>query len=248
MAATDHEDSLPVRRHVNDTAHATETARVLALAPMAAGHLRSARYFNAQCRDREAALVSAGKLGLDSRHRALAIGTVFAAVAFLEAYVNEVREGAVFQHQGSPMDLSWLIGGISDAGVAALASAEWVTEDRALGLPHKFQRALKCVGKQRFAENDEPFLSASLLIQLRNALVHSTPEIRDLAEPSVLQTELQRRFAPSQLGGDPWYPHRCLGAGLTQWACQCSVEFAEAWRARMGVAYDPVADADRDEQ
>lgn len=224
-------------------------AQVFVRDNMSPTHLWSARLFAEQCSERENALVAAGKLSFDGPHRSLAVATVFSAVAFLEAYVNEVYRDATHVCEGGPGDVRYRLQGLSEENITRLAS-KWTTDiwptsgaGESYGLPKKYQSALKCVGQPRFnEETDLLFIDTRSLIQLRNALVHFTPETFEIREPHQLEALLRDRFEPSPIHGDPWYPNKCLGAGLSRWAYKQSIDFVTDWVRRMGLDRDPIAE------
>lgn len=80
------------------------------------------------------------------------------------------------------------------------------------------------------------YSSITSLIQLRNALVHFTPESIDVADrDGRMEKRLRGKFADSPFSADPWYPNGCLGAGIAQWFYELVTEFVKDWIGRMGL-------------
>lgn len=223
-----------------------EYAQVLARQYFAASHLWAARYYAEQTGLREKALVAAEHQTIDTLHRAHAVSTVFAAVSFLEAYINELYQDASHTAAGRIGDISSRLHGLPQEAQQKLAS-KWDDEiwpasqgNEPYGLTKKYQSALKCANKGRYDEaTDDQFVDITSLIRLRNRLVHFTPESIDVADRDFdMEKRLRGKFADSPFPADPWYMNGCLGAGLAQWSHELVTKFVKDFIGRIGLARD----------
>jgi hypothetical protein len=165
-------------------------------------------------------------------HRSAAMSCILAATGFLEALVNEIFSDAADQRNVSPR-----VAPLSEA-CRTLMAETWTTQkaDR-LSILEKFQKALVCAGQQKLA-GERPYQDVSDLILLRNACVHFKPTWHDSDDEDRFKTRLRLRFSPSPYyagTGNPWFPHKALGAGAAEWACEYVVRFADEWTTRLGI-------------
>lgn len=227
-----------------DHASVIESASVVARQYFAAPHLWAARYYAGQARLREDALLRAGHQTIDTLHRAHVVSAVFAAASFLEAYINELYQDASDAEEGGVGDMSSRLSGLTREHQRDLAK-RWEDKiwpqskgDDSYRLQNKYQGALK--KSNRYNEcSEQIFVDITSLIQLRNALVHFTPESIDVADrDGRMEKRLRGKFADSPFPADPWYLNGCLGAGLAQWSYELVTEFVKDWIGRMGLDRD----------
>jgi hypothetical protein len=203
---------------------------------LASQHLWTARHEAWLCRKREDEVLAREHHQLDRRHWSHAMNTVLSSVAFLEAFINSVWQDAADEHT------SYLTAGIPDTALAAMREL-WngkanVKRRSMLG---KFQVALASADHDKMPEDAEPYQSVSVLVTLRNALVHFKPEWHggdtDVELVRTLRTKIttEREF-PRKV--QPWFPAKVLGAGTASWACDSVLAFAKDWHQRMGMPYD----------
>jgi hypothetical protein len=222
------------------------TARAVAHAPtvsirnyLAVQHLWSAQHSARLCDERESELVAAGEINIDIEHRMLAIGAVMSAVAFLEAFVNELFQDAV---ESAPGAVTYRTEGLTD-DAAALMRQLWkggtVAVERSLSVLDRYQLGLVCARKPTLATDAEPYQAVDDLVKLRNALVHFVPETQEQDTEHKLQKRLRGRFAPNRQSiGQPVYPNSVLAAGCAAWACEASMKLVDEWQQRMGLVRD----------
>jgi hypothetical protein len=209
---------------------------------MANQHLWNARREAWLCGQREEMLVNRNVRNIDRTHRSHAITAVLSAVAFLEAIVNEVWQDAA---DSEPGELTPYTQGIPDTAIATMRELWNGKQDseRMLSLLSKFQVALVCAGHDRMDKGTEPYQSAAVLVDLRNALVHFKPrwwhdDGRDEAKfIRSLRDKLAGRENRQSIG-EPWFPNKVLGAGCADWASNSVIAFARDWHGRMGLAFD----------
>ncbi|HSA54539.1 MAG TPA: hypothetical protein VLE53_02495 [Gemmatimonadaceae bacterium] len=166
--------------------------------------------------------------GLD-RHRAYVTAAILAAVAFLEASINELYlDLQELEPSNGAQPLNRLLARLPDV---------WPAAERAPIL-HRYQLALALADAERFDQSRPPYTDAESLIQLREALVHQQPDPDDGgARLRKLERRLRQRFAPNALARatDAWFPHLCLGAGCADWAVQTAQSFSDAFCQRMSI-------------
>jgi hypothetical protein len=134
-------------------------------------------------------------------HQSYAIGSIFAAVAFVEALINEIFLDAIFRQEGEdfsivkPLDAKivesmvdcWKRGLRLDKFDRGALKSYWRYEKHSKkhckNLPvndwhtlDKYQCALVLSGKNTFDSNAAPLQDLYVARELRNALVHYKPE------------------------------------------------------------------------
>jgi hypothetical protein len=115
--------------------------------------------------------------------------------------------------------------------------------ERAMSTLSKFQVALVCAGHDRMAIGAEPYQSADVPIDLRNALVHFKPRwwhddgTGEAKFVGALRDKLAGRENRQPIGA-PWFPNKVLEAGCADWACESVIAFARDWHGRMGLNFD----------
>lgn len=173
-------------------------------------HLWASR--NCSARAQAIETLHVGRSKFDVEHRAFAIGAVVEAAAFLECAINEIFKDCVDFHQG-------YIKTLPRANVDALRNKwdEWHTNGRAtMPTLDKYSSALSCCGAPPFGRGAKPYQEAALLVRLRNALIHYTPESLSEDDPHQLGDALKSRFKENKLmagSGNSYFPDKCLGAG-----------------------------------
>lgn len=203
---------------------------------LASQHLWTARREALLCHEREIEVLAREEHQLDRRHWSHATTAVLSAVAFLEAMVNAVWQDAADQHINR-------LDGIPENAITAMGQL-WTGKEKAermMTLLGKFQLALVLAGRDRMPDGAEPFQSARVLIELRNALVHFKPEWHasdtDVKLVQTLKSKITEDLQfPRAI--QPWFPNKVLGAGTARWACDSVIAFAKDWHERMGIAND----------
>lgn len=183
-----------------------------------AQHLRAARYFSAEALSTEALATNDSSEKNKQVHRAYVTGAVVFAAAFLDASINEIVLEAA--DPGGRARFAAL----SDEQLAKIANIS--TDDSIL---NKYRDALKACGKENEMDcRAEPWLGARALAKLRNALMHFESEWNDDKDVRAhLERLLKDRFKlnPLEVPGVLWFPHRCLGAGCSDWPARQAADF-----------------------
>jgi hypothetical protein len=162
------------------------------------------------------------------------ISAVLNAATFLEAMINELFTDASAGH-GLTGDgyLAPL-----DSRTVELMAAWWDETDQGFDRTlNKYQLLLAFAGSGTLDRGAEPYQSAKLLLELRNAVVHYRPSTVYADEEHALERKLKAKFAPNGLfgSGGPWWPNGALGAGCGAWAIESAQRLADEVSARVGI-------------
>jgi hypothetical protein len=177
-----------------------------------------------------------GKSRFDIEHRAYVLSALANAAAFLEAMVNELFQDAADGY-----------GITGDGYIAPLTGRTrermrewWIASgegyERVLD---KFQLLLAFAEREELDRGGRPFQDASLLVGLRNAVMHFRPESVAADLDHRFTKSLKGRFADNALmsgSGNPWWPDHALGAGCAQWAYASAKALADTVTDMIGVA------------
>jgi hypothetical protein len=162
------------------------------------------------------------------------ISTVLNAATFLEAMINalftDASEGHGLTGDGYLAPL--------DSRTVELMAAWWDETDQGFDRTlNKYQLLLAFAGNDKLNRGAEPYQSAKLLLELRNAIVHYRPSTVYADEEHTLERKLKAKFAPNGLlgSGGPWWPNGALGAGCGAWAIASAERLADEVSARLGI-------------
>lgn len=175
-----------------------------------------------------------------TEHAAYVVGCILSSVAFLEAAVNEFFADAadhpnelkqtLDQDTIEMLAITWRSGLFSRAGLSVL---------------EKFQFALQIGKKEGFDSGRLPYQDVSLLIRLRNSLVHYQPESvtvicqNDPEAVSIqnLERQLKGKFGLNPLVGcgGPFFPQKCLSHGCAEWAVRSSLALSDEFYSKLGL-------------
>ena len=221
---------------------ATDTLSIQMRHYLSIQHLESARLFCQRCERLECQHKAEEWLQVSSRHQAFAIGTVFSAVAFLEATANEIFADALVNH------LTGHLSGLSASSVERLGRL-WdlgVPRTATFSILCKYDIALAATDCPPMDRSREPVQAIMLLGKLRNALIHYEPESLlidenpdNVQEMHKLEKNLGGKFDLNQLmegTANPFFPNKCLGHGCANWAVESSIALsghsAEKWEQK----------------
>ena len=188
------------------------------------------------------------KTELSSRNLAFVTGSIFSTIAFIEASINELL-----------FDIS-----LNDDRVKTLPKDNkkaikdlWDREDRGSlekwSTLKKYQKTLELLDKEKFDEAFELFENVSLLIELRNTLMHFKPEWNSIHSPYMSENDNQHRLTSKLEGkfelsiffrstGNPFFPNKCMGYGCAEWALKNAIIFVDEFYRKIGIEtnYDHV--------
>jgi hypothetical protein len=210
-------------------------------------HIQSAALFARLAAKIEKAYSGVFSDELIAEHRGYVTATIFAAVSFLEATINELFADAQEPDHGQLKGL--------DPAVVSLMADMWkrqIPRTARYRVLEKFDIALVLARKEPFNPGVPPYQDVLLLVRLRNSLVHYEPEwmpaglnpMYDNEADKDLAKGLRGRFPTSPLmsEGSPFYPNRCLSHGCAKWAVESSITFADSFFVKLGLkpTYDHV--------
>ena len=173
------------------------------------------------------------------KHRAFCVNAIFSAVSFLEASINELFMDAADNRNGAIKDLA-------DHEVEALAGM-WklnIPRTASFSIIEKYQIALTLLKKECFNLGSEPAQSVSILIKLRNSLIHYEPEWvttqsvdEALLKQQKIEKFLRNKFELNRFTGkdNPFFPDKCFSAGLVKWAIDKVLEFTDSFYLNIGL-------------
>jgi hypothetical protein len=207
--------------------------------------------FSRKARELEALVIARGRPAQPTdqeraEHRSYVVSAVLAAVAFIEASVNELIESSPLPN----MQVGGGEGGLSGEDRSALADlpdaeAKLSTLDRA-------QLILHLLHREPFDPGRKPFQDMQLIVRLRNALVHYQPEWYAAGTDQDLSKGLRKPLADRRFALNPFFPDinpflwdRCLGHGCAEWSWRTALDFADSFFKKLGIT--PIYDAHRDE-
>ena len=201
-------------------------------------HLWAAKKFTEVCGEIEDSLV--GKKPFDFEHRAYVIAAIVCAVSFLEAAINEVFQDAFDEHTSYVANLS--------SETRALMKDFWGQTERTKNsttrifdksrILGKYQCALCFASVEKFDQEKSPYKDISVLIELRNELIHYKPKSLGGDSTHILQNKLIGKFAENRLmacSKSLFFPDKCLGEGCSKWAVDSSRNFADEFFKRIGI-------------
>jgi hypothetical protein len=155
------------------------------------------------------------------------VGAIMQATAALECEIWEVMVYGPGHHLGSD--------GIDYeardylAPVAAMIDSESVLE--------RYRLVLHFLKKEGLDTGAQPWQDASLVVRLRNELVHYKSKWGKELERSKLLRALQDKNHPKPPfveGAANYFPYECLSAACASWGVQSCVAFLDAFYANLG--------------
>ncbi len=165
-----------------------------------------------------------------SEYRACIVGAVTQATAALEAEISEVTNYGPGHHLGS--------NGLDAAARDFLAPlAEIIDREQTV---RRYDLVLHLLRKPPFDKGAQPYQDASLLVRLRNELIHYKSKWGEQMDQERLFASLEQlRFdKPSfmPLGSTNFFPHRCLSTSLASWSVTTSANFIDTFYSRLSIA------------
>lgn len=165
-------------------------------------------------------------------HRDYVTSSVLNSALFLEAMINELFTDALEDH-----------GAKNDGYIAPLAEKTrtlmkgWWEESGDMGKTlSKYQILLLFAEQPKLNRGESPYQAASLLLELRNRIVHYKPETAYGDVRHTLEDKLKDKFEDNALVTSPssnWWPDRALGAGCAKWAHESAKAFTDEVSKRL---------------
>jgi hypothetical protein len=178
--------------------------------------------------------VHEGRSTFNMEHRSYVLVGIQAAVAFLEAMINELFQDAADGH------------GLAGDGYLApldretvLKMAEyWEETDGRRYVLTKYNKLLEFAGLESIPRESDGYRDVESLVVLRNSITHYRSEDVAADVEHDLTARLQDKFSPNVLmtgSGNPWWPDHCLGFGCAAWSRALVSEYADLVVNRVGV-------------
>ena len=177
---------------------------------------------------------------LITEYWAYVTASIFTAVSFLEATINEFFADTTEEYSENLRAL--------DSNTKALMADKWksMSKDYSIRMMDKFDIALMVAGKPTFNRGEKPAQYVDLIVELRNSLIHYYPEwVNDgITASSMVATKrkslkgLIGKFPTSPLmnKSGPFFPNKCLGYGCARWSVKSSLAYSDEFYARLGVS------------
>ena len=162
----------------------------------------------------------------------LVISSITSCVSLLEAAINEfireiMKSGMPFGGMASDED------GVDSPFRERLIkySGEFLKWDKVPTL-QKYQNILVISSKDKFDEGGQPYQDVNTIRRLRNYFVHYSPEKFKYDQERIehrLGSALQGQFNlnPYVREEDPFFPHKILSHGCSDWCITKSIEFID---------------------
>lgn len=173
-------------------------------------------------------------------HRSLVVSVILCCASFLEANINEIFMDASENPNGIIKDLP--------KSTIKILSKMWnrgIPRTASYPILEKYQIALALSNKKEFDLGISLIQNITVLIKLRNALVHYEPEsviTKNITETSIikkqkLEQQLKGRFKLNSYTGidNPFFPDKCLSLGCALWALNTSINFTDAFFMKLGI-------------
>lgn len=188
------------------------------------------------------------RVELISRNMAFVTGSLFATASFIEATIREIICDII---EGQPR-ITYL--SLDDRRTI---ESEWNKKGRdnleRRSTINKYKSVLKLIKQNCLNENSTLFMNVSSVIDVRNTLVHYTPEDYSIHSPFLSENHdqyeltefLDGKFEYSTFykkSGNPFFPDKCLGYGFSKWALINAVSFVDDFHNSVGLKpiYDHV--------
>ena len=162
-------------------------------------------------------------------HRGYVVGAIMQATAALECEIWEIMVYGPGHHLGS--------NGIDCEARDVLAPVAEVIDGESV--LERYVLVLHLLKKKSLDRGAQPWKDASLVVRLRNEIVHYKSRWGKELERSKLFRALQDKGHPKPpfvQGNANFFPHECLSAGCASWGVQSCVAFLDAFYANIGFA------------
>ncbi len=173
----------------------------------------------------------------DVEHRAYVINSVFSAVAFLEAAINELFQDAYDEHLAYIAPLGPDVR-LSLAEFWRIIAEHNVRARSRFGTTEKYEIALALTHNEAFDHDSDLYRNVRLAIRLQNALVHYKPSTLMQIDKSGFEEELHGKFPLNPLMADtehPFFPDKALGSGCAKWVTNACRSWADTFFAEIGL-------------
>lgn len=171
---------------------------------------------------------------IKANNKSYVTGAIISSVAFLESIISELFWSAAKSPTGISKELNENL-------IKRMAKIynDFFNTYKNMSTLDKYQYSLLLNGQNLFNRGINPFQDVSLVIKLRNALVHFKPEMIDSEEnKQKLEKLLQGKFEQCPFYNKLTYlflPHRCLSYGCAKWVVISCIHFVNDFYKKIGV-------------
>jgi len=174
----------------------------------------------------------------------LVVSSVISCVSFLEGVINEFIDdvsGVKVPSHAETQEKLEKAGFDSDfQDLLSSLESEDIIVWRHMSTLDKYQAILAISDEERFDKGAMPYQDAKLLTRLRNYFVHYKPELYEYNQEEAqhrLGTALEGKYQENPLSDahQPFFPHKSLSYGCTDWAIESSLDFNNAFFDKFGL-------------
>lgn len=190
--------------------------------------LRGAAILTNRAHHIENAAGDAGSEEVQAEHRSYIMGAVIQCAAGLEAEISEIVQYGPGHHLGS--------NGIDESARSLLQPLARMIDSQPT--VRRYELVLHLLGRPPLDRGRDPHQATSLLIRVRNELVHykskwETEMDQEKLFMSLRQLRLEKPLfiSPSQ----NFFPHQCLSASLASWSVTAAVAFIDSFYSSLGI-------------
>jgi hypothetical protein len=166
---------------------------------------------------------------VQAEHRSYIIGTVIQCAAGLEAEVSEIVQYGPGHHLGS--------NGIDESARALLQPlAEMIDSQPTV---KRYELVLHLLGRPPLDRGRDPHQATTLLIRVRNELVHYKSKWETEMDQRKLFASLRHlrlKKPPFISPASNFFPHQCLSASLASWSVIAVVAFMDSFYSSLGIS------------
>lgn len=167
-------------------------------------------------------------------HKSFIVSIILSCVCFLESTINELFMDASENPEGIVKDLS-------KANIKMLSKmwARGIPRTANYNIIEKYQIALSLTKKLEMDLGEQILQDVSVLIKLRNSLIHFEPETvitKSINEPELvkmqkLEKQLKGKFEVNRFVGENnlFFPDKCLSIGCATWAIKSVLNFTDVF-------------------
>lgn len=169
-----------------------------------------------------------------ANNKSYVTGAIISSVAFLESTIS----GLFWSAAKSPTGIAKELNENLRKRMAKIYN-DFFNNYKNMSTLDKYQYLLMLNGQNLFDRGMNPFQDVSLVIKLRNVVVHFEPELMDAEEnKQKLEKLLNGKFEQCPFYSEPsflFFPHRCLSHGCAKWVVISCIHFVNDFYKRIGV-------------
>lgn len=229
-----------------------EDVRITERHYMSLSHIRAGALCARRAGEIEQKYKKGGETGENTsseEHKAYVISSVVSTVSFLESLINELITD-ISEDDSQRMDDEFKESDLESNIKKAEKQYSVVMRHSPL---EKYQLTLLLANEDLFETGEQPYQNVSTLKNLRNYLVHYTPEdAQARPKPENPDIKMGERLKnknfdlnPLVSEGNTFFPSKCLSHGCASWGVNRALAFTDEFYSRLGA--DPPYEHIRDD-